>query len=110
MPTAKYEVADGHFGQILTIGAVGLGLENDFLDLRATKFQVRRASKEGDTTFKPLSMRPREADWPTIVIEAGWSDSLRKLRLDACFWLEDSGKGCSAYVNCSKTKSRNDDH
>jgi hypothetical protein len=56
-----------------------------------TKFQVRRASKEGDTAYKPLSIRPREVDWPTIVIEAGWSESLQKLRLDAGFWLEDSG-------------------
>src|SRR5256714_5693847 len=91
VPTAKHELAHRHFGQKLTTRAAGMGLENDFLDLGATKFQVRRASKEGDTAFKPLSMRPREADWPTIVIEAGWSESLRKLRLDAGFWLEDSG-------------------
>ena len=32
------------------------------------------------------------ADWPTIVIQAGWSESLRKLQVDAGFWLEDSGE------------------
>ena len=91
VPTAKHEMAHRYFGQELTIGAAAMGLRREFRDLGATKFQVRRASKEGDTAFKPLSMRPREADWPTIVIEAGWSESLRKLRLDAGFWLEDSG-------------------
>jgi len=91
MPTAKHEAVHGGFGQKLTIRAALMGLENEFYYLGGTKFQVRRASKEGDTAFKPLSMRPREADWPTIVIEAGWSESLRKLRQDAGFWLEDSG-------------------
>jgi hypothetical protein len=91
VPTAKHEIAHGHFGQKLTLRAGAMGLEDDFIYLGATKFQVRRASKEGDTSYKPRSMRPREADWPTIVIEAGWSESIRKLRLDAGFWLEDSG-------------------
>jgi hypothetical protein len=91
VPTAKHEIAHCHFGQKLSARAIRMGLEDDFINIGATKFQVRRASKEGDTAFKPLSMRPREADWPTIVIEAGWSESLRKLRLDAGFWLEDSG-------------------
>jgi hypothetical protein len=89
--TAKHEAAHGNFGLKLTVRAVMMGLENEFFYLGATTFKVRRASKEGDSAFKPLSMRPREADWPTIVIEAGWSESLSKLRLDAGFWLEDSG-------------------
>ena len=48
-------------------------------------------SKEGDSALKPLNMRPRGADWPTIVLESGWSESLTKLRQDAHIWLEDSG-------------------
>ena len=62
-----------------------------FTNLGATTFKTPRVSKEGDSAFKPLSIRPREADWPTIVLEAGWSESLTRLRLDAHFWLEDSG-------------------
>jgi hypothetical protein len=91
VPTAKHERAHRHFGQKLTIRAARMGLEDEFDDIGATTFKTSRMSKEGDTTFKPLSMRPREADWPTIAIEAGWCESLRKLRLDAGFWLEDSG-------------------
>src|SRR5271168_1047617 len=52
---AKHEVAHGHFGQKLTIRAASMGLEDDFVALGATKFQARRASKEGDSTFKPVS-------------------------------------------------------
>ena len=91
VPTAEHEAAHRKFGTKLSIRAAGMGLEDEFYDLGATKFQVRRASKEGDSAFKPLSIRPRKADCPTIVIEAGWSESLRKLRMDAHFWLEDSG-------------------
>ena len=47
-------------------------------------------SKEGDSALKPLNMRPRGADWPTIVLESGWSESLTKLRRDAHIWLERS--------------------
>src|SRR5256714_969832 len=91
VPTAKHEAVHGNFGKELSIMAAGMGLKREFFYLGATKFQVRRASKEGDSAFKPRSIRLHEADWPTIVIEAGWSESLRKLRLDAGFWLEDSG-------------------
>ena len=48
-------------------------------------------SKEGDSALKPLNMRPRGADWPTIVLESGWSESLTRLRRDAHIWLENSG-------------------
>jgi hypothetical protein len=91
VPIIEHEVAHRNFCQYLVTRAVGMGLEDEFFGLGATKFQVRRASKEGDSSFKPGSIRPREADWPTIVIEAGCSESLRRLRLDAEFWLEDSG-------------------
>ena len=91
VPTGKHEAAHGNFGKELIVRAAGMGLKREFFYVGATKFQVRRASKEGDTAYKPLSIRPREVDWPTIVIEAGWSESLQKLRLDAGFWLEDSG-------------------
>jgi hypothetical protein len=67
-----------------------MGLVDEFSYLGATKFPVRRGSKEGDSAFKPQSMRPREADWPSIVIEAGWPESLTKLREDAHRWLEGS--------------------
>jgi len=91
VPTAGHEGAHGNFRDEIVIRAAGMGLRWDLWSVGATKFQVRRASKEGDSAYKPLSMRPREADWPTIVIEAGWSESLSKLQLDAGFWLEDSG-------------------
>jgi hypothetical protein len=71
VPTAKHEAAHGNVGKKLIARATLMGLEDELFFLGATKFNVHRASKEGDTAFKPLSVRPREADWPTIVVEAG---------------------------------------
>ena len=67
-----------------------MGLGRELVSLGATTFKTLRMSEEGDSAFKPLTMRPRKADWPTIVIESGWSESLTKLRQDAHRWLENS--------------------
>src|SRR5256714_6825485 len=91
LPTAKHEAAHRSFSDGLVIETAGMGLRWEFFNLGATTFRTPRASKEGDSTWKPKSIRPHEADWPTIVIESGWSESLTKLRQDVRVWLEDSG-------------------
>jgi hypothetical protein len=67
-----------------------MGLKWEFWELGATTFKTLRVSKEGDSAFKPRSIRSGKADWPTIVLESGWSESLTKLRRDAHIWLENS--------------------
>ena len=42
--------------------------------------------KEGDCGIKPNS-RVLATDWPSLMIEAGYSETLRQLRLDAKIWL-----------------------
>jgi hypothetical protein len=66
-------------------------LEEEFDSLGTTKFKTLRVSKEGDSAFKPLSIRPRKGDWLTIFLESGWSESLTRLRQDAHIWLENRG-------------------
>ena len=60
----------------------------------AGRFEGRKSSKEGDKAYKPLPARRRDEDWPTIVFESGLSESLRRLRVDARWWLEKSGGSC----------------
>src|SRR2546423_11909860 len=67
-----------------------MGLRRELFRLNATTYKTPRMSKEGGSSFKPGSMRPLETDWPTIMIESGWSESLIKLREDARRWLENS--------------------
>ena len=91
VPTTKHERSHRNFSKELVIRAAGMGLKREFDSLGGTTFKTPRVSKEGDSAFKPLSIRPREADWPTIVLESGWSESLTRLRRDAHIWLENSG-------------------
>jgi hypothetical protein len=91
VPTAEHEAAHGIFSDELVIRVAAMGLKREFYRLGATTFKTPRMSKEGDSAFKPRSIRPRKADWPTIVFESGWSESLTKLRQDAHRWLENSG-------------------
>src|SRR4051794_19288041 len=90
VPTAEHEIAHGIFRDRLFGEAMLMGLRRELISIGATTFKTLRMSKEGDSAFKPLSMRPHKADWPTIVIESGWSESLTKLRQDAHRWLENS--------------------
>jgi hypothetical protein len=91
VPTAKHEAAHGTFSDQFFFEAGLMGLRYELFRLNATKYETPRMSKEGDSSFKPRSVRPLETDWPTIVIESGWSESLTKLREDAHRWLENSG-------------------
>ena len=90
VPTAKHEAAHGTFSDQLVVETALMGLRWELFRLNATTYKTPRMSKEGDSAFKPGSMRPLETDWPTIIIESGWSESLTKLREDARRWLENS--------------------
>ena len=90
-PTAKHEAAHLQFGQQVDRRVAQMGISSfEFQSLGGTRFQGRSSSKEADSAFKPDSLRPNEADWPTIVFEAGLSESLSRLRLDANWWLTES--------------------
>jgi hypothetical protein len=90
VPTAKHEAAHGTFSDQLFFEAALMGLRWELFRLNATTYTTPHWSKEGDSSFKPRSMRPLETDWPTIVMESGWSESITKLREDAYSWLENS--------------------
>ena len=46
--------------------------------------------KEPDCAFRPLSFRPYKTNWPTLVVECGVSQSLKKLRRDSNWWFMSS--------------------
>src|SRR5256714_12583918 len=90
VPTAEHEIAHRSFSDQIFLGATLMGLQWELANVGATTFKTPHMSKEGDSAFKPLSTRPHKSDWPTIVLESGWSESLTKLRQDAHRWLENS--------------------
>lgn len=93
MPTVEHEAAHGDFRDrlIFEVGRIGLGRE--LMSIGATTFKTPRVSKEPDSALKPWIMRPRGTDWPTIVLQSGWSESLTKLQQDAHIWLSRTLEG-----------------
>jgi hypothetical protein len=61
------------------------------IPVNAGRYKGNASSKEGDSAYKPYPSRGRKADWPTIVFEAGISESLSRLRIDTGWWLTNSG-------------------
>ncbi|PWW75436.1 hypothetical protein C7212DRAFT_345419 [Tuber magnatum] len=44
-------------------------------------------SKQGDAGFGPADGGPHGSDWPSLMTEMGYSESIREPRLDAEWWL-----------------------
>jgi hypothetical protein len=55
-----------------------------------TKYAGFGCSKEGDSTYKPKWCRAGKDNWPTLVFEAGLSETLANVRTDAEWWLTNS--------------------
>jgi hypothetical protein len=91
MPSAKHQSAHLSLGMGLVSKVIKIGMSyRELCPMGGTRYPGHTSSKEGDSTYKPSS-RKKELDWPTIVFESGLSESLRRLRSDAKWWLENSG-------------------
>ena len=92
LPTAKHERAYFNFAKKVIFKLARMGMPEDEFDfVGATTYYGHNSSKQGDSAYKPLSRRPNDTDWPTLVFEIGFSESLRELRFDAEWWLKESG-------------------
>ena len=90
MPAGKHEFSHAEFGLMIIQKMIMMGMPwHELCPVAATRFKGPSSSKEGDTSFKPAS-RVRETDLPTIMIEAGLSESLARLKVDAKLWLSYS--------------------
>ena len=92
MPLETHEVPHRSFGDLLKEQRLAMGFSAfELRDVGGTRYLGHSVSKEADTAFRPVASRPTRADWPTLVFEAGVSESLRKLKNDARWWLSNSG-------------------
>ncbi|KAJ5783999.1 uncharacterized protein N7518_009676 [Penicillium psychrosexuale] len=67
--------------------------------------QSKISSKEADTAYKPVT-RNQQSDWPTIVLECGYSESMRRLAVDARWWLVNAGGDIKTILLISINKER----
>ncbi|EPS29393.1 hypothetical protein PDE_04342 [Penicillium oxalicum 114-2] len=57
----------------------------------ATRYHGRLCDKEADESLIPLRKPSDENDWPSLVVETGFSESEAQLRTDAHWWFLNSG-------------------
>ena len=89
MSGTAHETAAGEFGSEIIIAASAMGLPRIQRQIVGTAtFQVAAGTprKEGDWSMMPLNIRTNPGDFSTIVVEVGFSETLRKLRSDARLW------------------------
>ena len=98
-----HEIAHRGFIRIFMQKMFLMGLGRDFIDIGRSMISCPAGGKEADTSIKPMS-RCFATDWPTVVFECGLLESLERLRVDARWWLENSGRevGTALVVAVSK--------
>jgi hypothetical protein len=83
MPLGKHESAYLSFSDELHAKLFRIGISyRELYPISRTRYPGYISSKKGNLYYKPSSQK-KEADWPTIVIESGLSESLQHLRYDA---------------------------
>lgn len=94
MPRPEHQAAYLEFIALIYEKLIGMGLRTSALRaMGAITFRAPtnpRSSKEADSALKPATRRGA-GDWPSFVVENSVSESLRRLRLDADWWLANGG-------------------
>jgi hypothetical protein len=86
--SGEHDSAHRQFTAMMTDHVRALGISRRDLASRGAGREMRnnQRRKEPDDQFKPAT-RVMAEDRPTLVIEAGWSESMNQLRNDAHYWL-----------------------
>jgi hypothetical protein len=97
VPSEPHETATSRLRDHITVSAVLAGASMDDILWGANKTHrpsmAANKGKEADDCFIPPTRhatRNQPTGWPSLVIEAGVSESLTRLRYDARWWFENS--------------------
>ncbi|CUS15847.1 unnamed protein product, partial [Tuber aestivum] len=91
MPGILHEVSHRMFARMLIRKAIAMGIEDvELFDIGGGRLEGVASRKEADSAFKPVTLRPHDTHWPTLVFECGVSESVKRLRVDGHWWLENS--------------------
>ncbi|KAK3944463.1 hypothetical protein QBC46DRAFT_374384 [Diplogelasinospora grovesii] len=88
--SAAHGTLHGFFDDEIYRQVCGMGLYTDWKRTASTNYLGNSSGGQGDSSRKPRSQRPSPTAWPTLVLEAGYSQSMRKLRLKARWWFRAS--------------------
>lgn len=93
IPTGKHERVDRTFYNFITTSIAGMGLQLDWMSTGSTRLRgnsVGGASREGDSGGRPFPNRNDGANWPTLVVETGVSQTLIGLHAAIRWWFAES--------------------
>jgi len=87
-----HELAHRVFSQVFERKLLTMGIDEGELEtIGGARMSVRRKrGKEPDSAYIPTLVRPYDDCWPTLVVEAGVSESVSGLQRDARWWLKNS--------------------
>ncbi|PUU73131.1 hypothetical protein B9Z19DRAFT_1095734 [Tuber borchii] len=91
MVGVAHKIALETFAELFMLKYSSMGLRRELVCLGGACFSSLASQKEADRAYKPKS-RKYLTDLPTIVFECGVSESLKRLMVDAKWWLENSGE------------------
>ena len=84
-------VAGLGFARMLDVKIAEMGLFNYIGRMDAATYEGNGSQKQADIAWQPWSPHHGAADWPTVVVECGVSQSRDRLEVDANWWFENSG-------------------
>jgi hypothetical protein len=110
VPTEAHETAAAHFADEISFNARSMGLpsiERQLFGTATFRAAAGTPRKQGDWSMKPVNVRANRGDFPTIVIEVGFSETLRKLHNDARLWFSMSGNSVQIVIVIAVRAARN---
>lgn len=88
MPKRPLEMATRCFCDLITLQTHRMGLDDQLVPTGSATISGSPYKKEPYASYVAMELPPGRNDkWPTLVIETGFLGSLRRLRVDAEWWL-----------------------
>ena len=97
IPTGPHEQSHRGIYNLFFKQVVAMGLDGEWIDIGTETFYKDgappggRRGKESDSAGGPDPQRLGAGQWPTLVVEAGFTESMSQLRNDMYKWFSDSG-------------------
>ena len=89
--SGPHEVAERMLSRKIDQAVEHMGLEDELLPMGSKLITLTSHSKEPDSSWRPRSLPVGRTDqWPTVVIETGFIESISRLRLDSQWWITSS--------------------
>jgi hypothetical protein len=91
IPTMAHERLHMNLYEQIRDSMTAMGVNQQWAGIAATEYRDPDDGKsEGDSSGGPIPARLRKGSWPTLMIEAGYSESMVRLREDMYWWFSAS--------------------